>query len=155
MTDLQIQISYATLAVFDPELRDPFNDWTQAQAAQGFAWRDGSVSFRTLIESGPLNVLVTVNGTRTAIRSDSVRAIQVPFRVPSSGIVEIGSISGGTTLKIPSGPYALICEIGSTSDGAPFGRLQFVPDKSAGAAVLRADPELSPPTPLVMGATPA
>lgn len=156
MTELQLQVAYATLAVFDPDLSQPFNDWTQAHAAQGFSWRVGSVSFRTLIDAGQLKVSVMVDKTPTGIRTDTVRAIQVPFRVRSNGVVEIASIGGrGTTVKMPPGSYRLICQLGTQADGSPFSMLQFVPDDSAVAAVLRADTELKPPAHLVMEASPA
>ena len=52
----QVFVSYSQLSVFDPTLSEPVNNWTSGHVAQGFAWRPGSVSFKSLSESGTHNV---------------------------------------------------------------------------------------------------
>ncbi|MBN9391540.1 MAG: hypothetical protein J0I20_26140 [Chloroflexi bacterium] len=49
-------ISYSQLIIFDNELEAPFNDWRPEHVAQGFSWREGSVSFRTLEDNGSMRV---------------------------------------------------------------------------------------------------
>jgi hypothetical protein len=55
-----IEILYRQIAVFRSRLEHPFNDWTPRHVKQGFSWRPGSVSFATLVESGPHSVEVRV-----------------------------------------------------------------------------------------------
>ena len=47
---LSLEISYGQLAVFANSLPQPFNDWTDQHVSQGFAWRPGSVTFRSMVE---------------------------------------------------------------------------------------------------------
>ena len=55
--------SYSRVAVFRAGLEKPFNDWEQDHLDQGFAWREGSVSFATLEEGGTLHCEATVTDT--------------------------------------------------------------------------------------------
>jgi hypothetical protein len=51
MAIFQVFVGYSQLSVFDPSLSEPFNNWTPGHVAQGFAWRPGSASFKTLFEA--------------------------------------------------------------------------------------------------------
>ena len=44
-----IDVSYSQIAVFNSELENPFNDWTDQHVLQGFSWREESGSFKTLV----------------------------------------------------------------------------------------------------------
>ena len=102
-----LDISYSQVAVFDRSLARPFNFWTARHVSQGFAWRSGSVAFRTLAEGGLHRVTVTVTRAAIDMPADAVRIIQVPFEVPSSGNVEVASISDSSALQIPTQLYEL------------------------------------------------
>ena len=86
--------------------------------------------------------------------SGTIRAIQVPFSVGTSGTVEIASISDHKQVTIPAGKYALIFET-ARDEGSMWCRVSFCPKTSVEALVLRADEALSPPSPLLMDTKPA
>lgn len=154
MATFQFEISYAQLAVFQGGLGTPYNDWSDRHVLQGFAWRSESVSFRTLGD-GELDVSVVASKTHVP-RKDAVRAIEVPFEVPSSGIVEFGSIMETKQIELPSGNYALMFETGESNDGEQWATLTFRPVAAPlPARVVKADDELSPQEPLMMEAVPA
>ena len=108
---IALDVSYSQIAVFSSDLPDPFNHWTDEHVAQGFSWRPGSVSFATLVESGPHHVTVTVLEGKAPLSTGAVRAIEVPFEVPASGEIEIASISDSSTLILPAGMYQLRYEL--------------------------------------------
>ena len=147
-------VSYSQLAVFDPSLQNPFNDWEPVHVSQGFSWRPQSVSFRTLEETGRMTLDVQISD-RIELLDRSIRAIQVPFEVGASGVVEVASITDGTVVEIPTNDYALIFEHGLDDRQLMWSRISFVPTKQARFQVLRKDPELNPPAPLVMRANAA
>jgi hypothetical protein len=148
-----IDVSYHQFAVFDAALDKPFSNWSQDHVSQGFAWRPGSVAFRTL-SNGPMKVVVAMRGLDGD--PEPIRVIRVPFAVPTAGLVEVASISDSQQLEIPAGSYSLTFEHGATEQGAMWCRLsfEFTLEETA-AAIIRADSELTPPTPLVMTAEPA
>jgi hypothetical protein len=156
MATLSVEVSYAQLSVFDSTLAAPFNDWTDEHVNQGFAWRPGSVSFRTLSAAGP--VLVEVVRSRTLIEGKSAgeRIISVPFRVPEHGNIEIASIADGVPLQLPAGEYELIFEHGRSPDQGMWTNFYF---RGVAAPVspriVRADAALAPPSEFVMTAEPA
>ncbi|MGA9520717.1 MAG: competence protein ComJ [Myxococcaceae bacterium] len=151
---MSISVSYTQLAVFDPSLENPFNEWRKEHVAQGFSWRDGSVSFATL-DDGPVDVEVQLSPRSAELLEVTVRAIRVPFRVPEAGRIEIASIADGREVAMPAGDYALTYEHGRTDDGRMWSRLTFVPERPVPFAVLRADSELTPQDPLTTYANPA
>lgn len=56
VASFSLEIAYGQIGVFDASLAQPFNDWTDAHVRQGFSWRSGSVSFRTLEGAGAIAV---------------------------------------------------------------------------------------------------
>lgn len=148
----ELVITYGTIAVFDPSLSDPFNDWADEHITQGFSWRPESVSFRTL-DSGRSQVKVQ-RADDIQLDPNTQRAILVPFSVGSSGLIEVASISEGQQVNIPEGKYGLLFETGY-SDDIMWCHFTFVPDENAEARILRADAELTPTYPLLMDAQPA
>ena len=156
MARLSIEVSYAQVAVFDPQLPRPFNDWTNAHVAQGFAWRPGSVSFGTLEVAGALATEVFRTKPFDETASLAERTILVPFSVSAHGSVEISSIDGGALAKIAPGEYELIFEHGWDSERRMWANFYFRP--AVGPVVpriIRADAELRPPAVLLMTANPA
>jgi hypothetical protein len=148
-----IFISYSQIAVFPGGLEQPFNDWTREHVNQGFAWRPEAVSFKTLQESGNARISWELK-SEISIRPDAIRAIQVPFFVPS-GSIEIASITDGQEMPFPEGEYLLVFETGLGEGGVTWCCFSFVKDSSATAAVLKIDKDLAPHMPLLMEATPA
>src|SRR5437899_3317483 len=80
-----LDISYSQVAVFDRSLARPFNFWTARHVSQAFAWRSGSVAFRTLAEGGLHRVTGTVPRAAIDMPAGAVRIIWVQFQLPSSG----------------------------------------------------------------------
>src|SRR5690554_3017827 len=106
---LQIYLSYSQLCVFLSSLAQPFNDWSDRNYSQGFTWRDGSTSFRALLEDGEHQVNLFINEPVPELSPNVVRAFKVPFETPD-GNIEIASISDSTPLEIPVGKYSLQVE---------------------------------------------
>lgn len=53
MTRVTLEVAHRQLAVFDARLSDPFNDWSDAHMAQGFAWRPGACRSARSMERAP------------------------------------------------------------------------------------------------------
>lgn len=151
-----ISVSHSQIAIFDRLLDRPFNEWTRAHLDQGFSWRPGSVSFRTLEEAGEHNIAVFVNSNAADIPFDAVRVIEVPFEVPPSGAIELGSIADIQALFIPAGLYQLRFECYALAN-SPAPRVRFVLDKNREPkfGITRADSALRSPKDLLLTASPA
>jgi hypothetical protein len=145
-------VTYEQIAVFGASLADPFNDWMEAHVNQGFAWRPGSVSFRTKVDGCSHEVTVTCHShVKTEI--EGVRVIEVPFVVSGNDPVLIASIGDEFPVDIPEGSYALRFSIG-TDDPCHI-TLSFIETDKPEFRILRADADLSPSEPLISGAHPA
>jgi hypothetical protein len=154
--EFPIMVSYSQVAVFDHSLERPFNEWTDKHVAQGFAWRPGSVAFRTIKESGLHFVMVDVAANEAELAPDVVRAIDVPFEVPPDGAVEIGSISDSSSFELPPGIYQMRFECyGSANSANPRVRFLFCRDDNPVFRLVRADSDLHPSKDLVLNALPA
>lgn len=105
----KINITYSQLCIFISNLNNPFNDWSERNFMQGFAWRDGSVSFRSLYEIEIHQVNLFINEDLPTINDCCLRAFRVPFTV-SSDEIEIGSISDSMLLRLEAGEYILQVE---------------------------------------------
>lgn len=138
--DIQVYISYGQLAIFDSALQSPFNDWQPRHVSQGFAWRRGSVSFRTLIESGDCNIAIYVADHFSQISDNAMRVIEVPFDIKKGMATEIGGISDSKIIAIPNGLYALRCEL-MGGEGKEV-RLSFSRQDEPRFAIIQADDEI-------------
>jgi hypothetical protein len=155
-TSFSLYVLYSQLCIFWSSLPQPFNNWLQAHVDQGFAWRPGSVSFRTLDEEGAHNVELVVAKQATEVSKDAIRVIEVPFDVPTDGEIEIASISESVPISLAAGGYTLRCEFfEKLADGVLPVRLVFTLSSSRDFKVIRADEMLIVPSSLVMDATPA
>jgi len=155
-TSFGVEVSFGQLAVFVQSLRQPFNDWTDRHVSQGFAWRPGSVSFRSVAESGWHQIEIVVADRMGAVHSEAVRVIEVPFQVPEGGAMEIGSISASVPLSLPAGAFLLRCEFLKPADsGGERARLTFARGEALRFAVVRADADLSVSGDLLTTAQPA
>ena len=108
--ELKIYVSYSQFAVFCPELNEPFSEWTDEDVEKGFVWRPGSVSFRTTLEAG--EHVIRIYGAEGSPASHRLASsISVPFIVPESGLVELGSISDTQVISVEPGSYRLTFEL--------------------------------------------
>lgn len=152
---LMIDVDYGQLAVFVGALPQPFNDWTDRHVDQGFAWRPGSVSFRTLDAAGKHSVEIICVEKLPAPDAEAVRVIDVPFEIPQDGAVEVGSIVNTVPLTLPIGPCALRCEFFRSDEGSGRAKLIFARGDTPRFAVVRADDQLSVQGELITTAQPA
>jgi len=153
MSKFELDISYGQIAVFDPSLENPFNDWSERHNQQGFSWRWGSVSFATIENAGVMKISV-VSSDKFCQDDQAVRVIRVPFSVPEAGQIEVASIADSVLVELPCGEYSLYFEhmiLGV--DRVMFSNLSFV-RQSEEPGVLLADDLLSPELPLLMEAVP-
>jgi Competence protein J (ComJ) len=102
-----LNVSHSQIAVFDSTLGQPFNMWTEKHVNQGFAWRPGSVSCRTIASAGRHRVELLVTSEEAELPADAVRIIQVPFEVSSYRSIEIASIADAFPVELSAGSYAL------------------------------------------------
>ena len=155
-TTVEFEVSYGQLAVFASSLELPFNDWTDQHVSQGFAWRPGSVSFRSMAVAGRHLVEIDVASQAGVVHRDAVRVVEVPFEVPADGAVDVGSIAETVQLSLPPGAFLLRCEFlsppGAEGERA---RLTFCRGEVPDFAVVRADAELSVGGELLTTAQPA
>ncbi|MES2034330.1 MAG: competence protein ComJ [Pseudomonadota bacterium] len=105
MPTVDLSVAYGQVCIFDPALEAPYNDWTQDHVAQGFSWRSGSVSF-AVADGVEARLSVTISDVEPRI-PEGVQAIRVPFDVPTSGQIEVGTVMAGEIVAAPSGAYAL------------------------------------------------
>lgn len=142
-TTIRFEVSYSQLSIFTSSLQQPFNDWVDRHVAQGFAWRPGSVSFRSMVEAGQHSVEVNIADHAGALHPEAVRAVEVPFDVPADGSIEVGSIAETVPMSLPAGSYLLRCEFlqPAGTDGERV-RLTFSRKDAPRFAVVRADSEL-------------
>lgn len=151
-----LMVTYGQISAFRDDLPQPFNDWRQEHVDQGFAWRDGSASFRTLSESGQHMVEISASIEEPELGSDVVRSIKVPFEVRSGSGVEIASISESVSVSLPAGVYSLRCDFldGEKSGVFPV-KLIFSKCDHPIFEIVRADSEIVAMKNLVLSADPA
>jgi len=162
MQTFELVLNYGQIALYYRHLVDPIPEWVDAHFDQGFSWMPGSVNFTTLEEGGPTRIMVRRSIT-WAPRSDAIRIIAVPFQVPNDGALVLSTIPHEPEFKMVPGEYRLIYEHGismdrydpTDPDTPMWCDFTFVPvTEPIQAEIIRADPKLSPPTPLVMTAEP-
>lgn len=148
-----MNVSFSQIALFNAGLQNPFNNWSDLHVAQGFSWREGSVSFKTLIESGPIDVTFSL-AHEFGPNTDAIRAISVPFLCDKQGSVEISTIIGGHRERLSAGPYQIVFETGL--DGSySWCRFTAIPRGNLLPQILVSDRGLAPCYPLLMEVTPA
>jgi hypothetical protein len=152
--DAIINISYSQIAVFEHGLEKPFNNWTRDQVAQGFSWRKESVSFKTLSESGDVNVFVRIKD-KMDIYDNSTRAIVVPFNIKGEDGIEISSIADSIEIKIGKGKYNLLFQTGMFLKNNEWCEFSFIKAKEYVTDILKADNEITKRNNFIMKADPA
>lgn len=154
--EVYLEVSYSQLAVFDPSMVRPFNEWNETHVAQGFSWRRGSVAFRTIQEGGPHLVIIRLKSFEDLPSQCAIRVIDVPFEVPPGGMVEIGSISDSVSIDLDPGSYQLRFEVLESTGGArPRVHLIFYKSSSPRFSLVRADSALDISRDLLLSASPA
>jgi hypothetical protein len=122
----EIDVSYAQLAVFSPDLEEPFNSWTDEQVDAGYSWRPQSVSFG-MDEDGLHKVTVCIEPVMPAKSDVALRTLDVTFRAGGIGEVEIASIGDSKVLPLRRGLYKLRYEVFPCNEAKAHVHLTFVP----------------------------
>lgn len=126
-----LDISYAQIAVFSPDLENPFNEWTQVQVDAGYAWRSDSVSFRTYSD-GPHRVRLLVAPEFPRPHDAASRMLDVTIDVSGSCQIEVASIAESRVFSLPDGRYRLRFEYLPVSEvGSPLVMLSLKPEITA------------------------
>ncbi len=147
-----IYIYYSQISVFRSEFKNPFNDWQEEHVNQGFSWRPGSVSFKTLDEEGEITLYYSKK-TSFEIDINTIRGIRVPFEITGEGLVEISSITESIPLKFQPGSYNLFYESGIKP--SPWIKFTFILNEQVKADVFKCDKGLNPQEPFLMSANEA
>lgn len=106
-SNFDLFVSYSQIAVFLPDLENPFNPWTDEQIEQGFSQRPGSVSFKTSVESGIYSLRIIDGSPDDLPDSECIATVEVPFEVPENGEVEVASITDSHVIPITAGVVQL------------------------------------------------
>jgi hypothetical protein len=155
--NFSVFVSYSQISVFNPTLKDPFNDWSPKHVRQGFSWRAGSVSFKTLGEGGIYSVEVSTTTYLPFDTSESaVRVIEVPFTLEGAE-VEIGSISDTKVITVGPGDYSLrFHAYAPNRDAVTHIKFLFLSGSRLPIFdLMRVDPGLTPDADLLLTASPA
>lgn len=104
-----IDVSHRQLAVFSPDLENPFNDWTNEAFRVGYSWRPECCSFVS-DEDGAHQVDVIVDDTFPEPAPDAVRSIEVMLDISSIAELEVASISESRVMPFREGRYRVRSE---------------------------------------------
>jgi len=85
----------------------PYVVWNERQLGQGFAWRPGAVSFRTLEDDGPHDIRIYRVRGEPPLPPRAVRVIEVPFLLPVANGIEVGGRLDTRMLGWLAGSYLL------------------------------------------------
>jgi len=148
-----LYFSYSQFFVYDASVQMPACEWTKEHSDQGFARRDGTVAFGTLLEYGTAKVEVAVRAYQP--RDDYERVIAVPFAVVSGKVIVDGPEETETgrerNFTLPPGDYRFVAAQRVTGDEEEAIDLFFesLAKPLERSAVLIADDALNPPIPLL------
>ena len=150
----ELHVSYSQLCIFCSSLDQPFNDWSERSYAQGFAWREGSCSFRSLVDECRHDVTVFIDEHVPELDPRVERAFKVPFDT-ADGLIEIASVSDSMPLEINKGRYSLQVEFLSARKGERPRAYIRLNRGEAGFAILKADDGIQASGELDIDAAPA
>jgi hypothetical protein len=151
-----LYFSYTQFFVYDSSVQMPACDWTKGHSDQGFARREGTVAFGTLLEFGKAKVVVHLAPYQS--RGEHQRVIAVPFEATTGKVIVHGPEETETgrerNFALPPGNYRLVAAQRVTGDEEEAIDLFFEPLRKTleRSAVLVADDALHPSSPLLEGA---
>ncbi|TDK29149.1 hypothetical protein E2F50_22730 [Rhizobium deserti] len=153
-------VSNQQVAVFDPDLDSPFNEWRPRHVSQGFSWRAKSVSFR--VPDGDMCLVEVLQGTDpTTLLGEPRRTIMAPFEVGKGSLTAVGSITEEINISVPGGvKYQLLFDLlpGGVDDDQPYDcavRLKFVKHDDPVFEICKADDAMDTSLPIDLEAQPA
>lgn len=142
----KLYFSYSQFLVYDESVKLPGCAWTDRHSAQGFARRESTVCFGSILEFGYANVVISQNFYRP--NKEFKRVIAVPFLVMSGNVVVDGPEEMNTdrSVTIPPGNYRLIaaqCVVGNNEEAIDL-FFETVVEPLTRSIILVADEKLSP-----------
>lgn len=157
-----IGIFYSQMNICDSE-SSIFSLWSKEHVAQGFAWRDGTVSFGIPDHDGMCFVETKLVKELKPLNENVIRAIRVPLTIKHRTFV--ATVIDRKDIDIPAEEYSLEFRLLSGSlvaekdeFGDPYAYLIqffFLPGKSDVFEILRASDEMSTDKVLTKTAEPA
>lgn len=154
-SNISLFITYNQISVFQSDLENPFNNWTDEYVKQGFSWRKGSISFRTLDDSVEMYIHIK-KSKKIEIYDNALRSIAVPFFVNSGELVEISVINDSHSLKLSNGEYLLLFQTGKcNTDDSNWCEFCFIETSDLEPKILKADPDIKVLKKYKMDAKPA
>lgn len=140
--EFDFQILYRQIAVCNADTPQ-LNNWSEGHIAQGFAWREGSVSFGMRDHLGPSRVIVRMLSTPTDLPPQTQRAISVPFRANADSIL-IVTVGAEREVRITPDLYELRFSLlplqpANPEDNGFMIYLDFCPSKSPDFHILKQD----------------
>ena len=148
-----LYFSYSQFFVYDATIQMPACEWTKTHSDQGFARREGTVAFGTLLEYG--TAIVRIAACHYEPSEDYDRVIEVPFSVVSGKVIIDGPEETETgrerNFMLAPGNYRLVAAQRVTGDENLAIDLFFelLTKPLERSAVLVADAALNPPTALL------
>lgn len=102
-----LYFSYGQFLVYDQSVSAPGCLWTEQHTAQGFARRESTVCFRTLLDSGYADVVYQLDAFMPDTSYE--RVIAVPFLVSTGKVIVDGpeEINVSRLVEIANGRYRL------------------------------------------------
>lgn len=147
----RLYFSYSQFMVYDQSVTYPGCLWTENHTAQGFARRQSTVCFGTLLEFG--DATVTYQVVRYAFNDKYERVIAVPFIVTSGKVIVNGpeEMNVLRVVELPKGHYRLVAGQHMIGDDEEAIDLFFEPlnESSSTSAILVADEQLKVPGTLI------
>jgi hypothetical protein len=147
----KLYFSYSQFFVYDQSVKVPECDWTARHFNQGFARRESSVSFGTLLEFGRAELSVRLGAFKES--RDYQRVIAVPFLVTSGRIVVGGpeEFDNDRSFALKQGHYCLVAAQHVTGDDNEDIRLflELRDSPLAHSEIIIADETLNPMMPLL------
>ncbi|NJR76390.1 MAG: hypothetical protein HC773_28115 [Scytonema sp. CRU_2_7] len=134
ISDFELSIDRAILQVYDTALSDSdynYHDVTDQTLSQGFCGLSGSYDFYSLGDCQRMKIEVweALPQESIQLRSQTVRAIRVPFAVHGSGMT-FSNIMGDDfpSVEISNGEYALVFEIRLRDDDEYLNSPRYLED---------------------------
>jgi hypothetical protein len=152
-----IRFTHGHFLVYDTSVADPQCVWTKGHCQQGFARRESTACFSTVLDDGEASV-VAYSG---AFQDDSKyqRVVAVPFFTPGGRVIVSGvlEIYCARLVFVPQGHYLLHCgqwlpdNAVEDEDDHQFIDLFFqkVDTPAVQSRIILADEALHPPDPLL------
>jgi hypothetical protein len=150
----KVDLNYNQLLVYDVSVEVPECSWTEAHCDQGFARRESTVCFDTILQYGDAEV--TIYEGPYSDNALYQRAVAVPFFSPTGRVIvqSVLEIYVAKVVFLPKGYYRLYAAQWLADDGDEDRQsidlfFEALPAPAAQSAVLRADEGLNPPAVLL------